>query len=133
MCRWFYCKKHNVQLPDEYDRIYHDLEPFWGINPVDLNRLQTEHEVQRDSFTLGKTNDSEVKLVTWALPNPDEGFNLEYHLGKAKEIARMLDEVAQFIPPFRAVFSPHDNPTTTTDWELKTHALQAAAARTCTS
>ncbi len=28
--RWSYVTEHNVQLPDEYDQIHNDLEPFWG-------------------------------------------------------------------------------------------------------
>jgi hypothetical protein len=130
--RWSYCKQHNVQLPDEYDRIYNDLEPFWGMNPVDLQRIQTKLESERDSFTLGKTEDSGLTLVAWALPGPGDGFPLEYHLSKAREIADMLKNVSQFIPPFRAVFSPHDNPYVATHWELKAQALHAAAAQTCT-
>jgi hypothetical protein len=130
--RWFYCQRHNVQLPDEYDRIYHDLEPFWGMDPVDLNRLQVEHESHKDSYTIGKIEDSEITMVASALlSEPSQDFPLEYHLAKAKEIADMLQEVSRFIPPFRAVFSPYDNPTMTTDWDLKSQALQAAAVRTC--
>jgi hypothetical protein len=102
------------------------------MNPVDLQRIQAELELDGDSFTLGKTEDSEVKLLAWVLPGPDDGFPLEYHLDKAREIADMLKNVSQFIPPFRAVFSPHDNPYMATDWEIKTQALQAAAAQTCT-
>ncbi|PBK80587.1 hypothetical protein ARMGADRAFT_859444, partial [Armillaria gallica] len=26
---WEYVEKNNVQLPDEYDQIYRDLEPYW--------------------------------------------------------------------------------------------------------
>ncbi|KIM52545.1 hypothetical protein SCLCIDRAFT_60830, partial [Scleroderma citrinum Foug A] len=33
---WDYIVEHNVQLPDEYDEIYYDLEPFWGVDPEDM-------------------------------------------------------------------------------------------------
>ena len=102
------------------------------MNPVDLQRIQAKLETESDSFTIGKTEESEVKLLAWALPAPGGDFPLEYHLGKAREIADILKNVSQFIPPFRAVFSPHDNPYMATDWELKTQALHAAAAQTCT-
>lgn len=42
-----------------------------------------------------------------------------------------LEDVEEFIPPFRAVFSPHDNPNLHTDIELKKQALKHAAAGTC--
>ncbi|KAG6858802.1 hypothetical protein C0991_001924, partial [Blastosporella zonata] len=42
----------------------------------------------------------------------------------------ILSDVEDSIPPFRAVFSPHDNPNLHTDWELKDQALKHAAAGT---
>jgi len=129
--RWSYCQEHNVQLPDEYDRIYHDLEPYWGMDPVDLNKLQAEYESHRDSYTLGKTEDSEITVVATALPPPGPGSPTASHLSQAGVIVALLKDVEKFIPPFRAVFSPHDNPNQPTDWELKTQALKAAAAGTC--
>jgi hypothetical protein len=120
-------------LPDEYDRIYNDLEPFWGMDPADLNRLQAELESYVDSYTIGKSEDSNITMVASALlSEPSQDFPLEYHLGNAKQIADMLKDVSKFIPPFRAVFSPEDNPLMAADWELKSQALQAAAAGTCT-
>ena len=38
--------EHKVQLPDEYDRIYHDIEPFWGVSPEELGKGQVEREKQ---------------------------------------------------------------------------------------
>jgi len=128
--RWLYCEENNVQLPDEYDRIYHDLEPYWGMDPVDLNRLQAEHESHKESYTIGKTEDSEITLVASALAEPGPGSPRRAHLSQAKEIMGLLTDVQKSIPPFRAVFSPHDTPNMPTDWELKAQALQAAAAGT---
>ncbi|KAF8184821.1 glycosyl transferase family 90-domain-containing protein [Pholiota molesta] len=42
----------------------------------------------------------------------------------------LLEDVDHLLPPFRAVFSPHDNPNLPTDYELKRQALRAARART---
>jgi hypothetical protein len=131
--RWFYCERNNVRLPDEYDRIYNDLEPFWGMDPIDLQRLQLEagHETYGDSFTLGKAEGSEITLIASALPENDPEFPTKFHLGKAKQIMDVLNKFSEFIPSFKAVFSPHDNPNMSTDWELKTQALEAAANETC--
>jgi hypothetical protein len=130
--RWSYRERHNVQLPDEYDRIYHDLEPFWGMDPVDLNRLQAEHESYRDSFTIGKTEDSNITVVTSVITNDDPSLNTVFHADYAKSIADKLNQVSKFIPSFRAVYSIHDNPNMTTYWELKAQALQAASTQNCT-
>lgn len=44
--RWDYVQQHKVPLPDEYDRIYHDIEPFWAIDPAELAKSQTTLERQ---------------------------------------------------------------------------------------
>lgn len=69
-CRWRYAELHNVQLPDEYDQIWSDLEPFWGMDPVDLNRLQLQHEGHIDSFTLGKNEGESIKLLNVSVSDP---------------------------------------------------------------
>lgn len=129
--RWFWCERNNVQLPDEYDRIYHDLEPFWGMDPVDLRRLQAQRESHRDSYTIGKAGSDTIGLVATSLAPEGPDSPRKHHLGQAEEIMGILKEVSDYIPPFRAVFSPHDNPYLFTDWELKTQMLEAAAAGTC--
>lgn len=48
--RWAYVQKHNVPLPDEYGRIYEDLEAFWGVSPVDLNAILDEWRAFLFSF-----------------------------------------------------------------------------------
>ncbi|TFK68079.1 hypothetical protein BDN72DRAFT_798290 [Pluteus cervinus] len=127
---WEYVQKHDVQLPDEYDQIYHDLEPYWGMNPKDLHAIELEWEGHEDSFTLGKTSPtSPLDMVNYSLP--DRGGNTGLALANpAYDVIDLLKEVEAKIPPFRAVFSPHDNPNLPTDWELKEMALKAAAAGT---
>lgn len=44
--RWEYVQQHRVLLPDEYDRIYHDIEPFWAIEPTELAKSQSQLEAQ---------------------------------------------------------------------------------------
>ena len=43
----------------------------------------------------------------------------------------LLEEVQRWIPPFKALMSPHDNPGIMFDWEIKEKALEAAAKGTC--
>jgi hypothetical protein len=128
LSRWFYADKHNVQLPDEYDQIYHSLEPFWGIKPADLRALQAEWEEHEDTFTIGK-KDGTITLLSTTITKESN-----YHvtlLNNAYQFINLLKPVQHFLPPFRAIFSPHDNPNLHTDWELKKSALDAAASGSC--
>ncbi|KAF8066953.1 hypothetical protein FPV67DRAFT_1768934 [Lyophyllum atratum] len=125
---WAYVEENNVQLPDEYDQIYRDLEPYWGMDPKDLQEIEREWEGHFDSWTIGKTAESDIRLVNSSLPKREKGpFDLT---SGATHVIDLLKDVEEFIPPFRAVFSPHDNPNLHTDFELKTEALKHAAAGT---
>ena len=130
MHRWEYVEKNNVQLPDEYDQIYRDLGLYWGVNPVDLNRIVSEWEGHEDTFTLGKEEGHRVKLVNYAIRNPSTHGHV---LSGAQMFGELLEDVDEFLPPFRAVFHPHDNPEQVTDWELREIMLKCARAGTCKS
>lgn len=131
LIRWFYVEQNKVQLPDEYDQIYRDLEPFWGMDPADLQRLEYEWEGHGDTYTIGKVDGSPIDIVNFTLP---EGIDVQERLLQGGyEFIELLEEVQEFIPPFRAIFSPHDNPNLPLDYELKSMALEAAAAHTCES
>ncbi|TFK73367.1 hypothetical protein BDN72DRAFT_814608 [Pluteus cervinus] len=124
---WQYVIDHNVRLPDEYDSIHHDLEPFWGIEPTDLLLLQSELELKKDSFTIGKNDStSPIQVLTWAF---QEG-EYEHLIGTSFGIIELLREVQDLLPPFRAVFSPHDAPNRLSDFGVKAAALEAASSRT---
>ena len=128
--RWSYVQEHRVQLPDEYDQINKDLEPFWGVNPKDLQNIQRDWEGHADTYTIGKDDmEDTITLLNYTLPGNDR---IRYDLaGGAFQVMELLEDVEKFIPPFRAVFSPHDNPNLLTDWELKQMALQAARRGEC--
>ncbi|KAF5381689.1 hypothetical protein D9615_005598 [Tricholomella constricta] len=126
---WAFVEKHNVQLPDEYDQIYKDLEPYWGMDPKDLQDIQSEREAHRDTYTIGKTADGLIELLNFSLPGYNED-QVEVLVAGAFQIMGLLQDVEEFIPPFRAIFSPHDNPSLPTDFELKEDALKHAAAGT---
>ncbi|KAG6884641.1 hypothetical protein C0993_009358 [Termitomyces sp. T159_Od127] len=125
---WRYVQKHNVQLPDEYDQIYEDLEPFWGMDPCDLQRLQSKWEAHSDSYTIGKMADGPIIIANYSLPNMKSGDHDLRSVGY--EVIDLLKEIEDKLPPFRAVFSPHDNPNLPIDWELRQQAVKHAAAGT---
>ncbi|KAL0958787.1 hypothetical protein HGRIS_014108 [Hohenbuehelia grisea] len=119
---WEYVTQNNVQLPDEYDQIYQDLEPFWGIEPEDLLKVQQELETKRDSYTLGKNATGPVEVVTYAF---DEGRYNQLIKG-SERILDLLEDIEAVLPPFRMTFSPHDGPNRLTDHGVKEATLQAA-------
>ncbi|KAF7312543.1 SPX domain-containing protein [Mycena indigotica] len=122
---WGYVVANRVQLPDEYDQIDRDLGPFYGVEPLDLQGIQTDWEAHADSYTIGKDLiEEKLALLNFTLPE-NEAVRFELVKG-AFQMIELLDEVEHELPAFRAVFSPHDNPNLVTDWELRKLALDAA-------
>lgn len=122
---WDYVVTHNVQLPDEYDEIYQDLEPFWGIDPLAFQESREQLEAQDNTIVIAKTDQSPfVEVADYRLPQD----NTEMLLGRIDNVLRLLQDIEHLLPPFRAVFSPHDNPSMLSDHGVKSKALEAAAA-----
>ncbi|KAJ3575468.1 hypothetical protein NP233_g1085 [Leucocoprinus birnbaumii] len=116
---WNYVQEHSVQLPDEYDQIWLDLEPFWGMDPVELNGLRREHEAHSESFTIGKVDGGPLGVVNKSLTNPDL-------IRGAEHLLSLLRSIEEHLPAFRAIMSPLDNPYGLVDYDVK-HALLKAA------
>lgn len=129
--RWDFAQEMEVQLPDEYDTIWRQLEPFWGINPKDLSKIQAIQETKPDSFTLAKNETFDTNLVRTAFSNP-ETWEQRALLRGLNEILELLEPVEPALHPFRAIFSPHDNPNLLSDYHIKKAALDAATAGKCT-
>lgn len=122
-------QEHNVQLPDEYDSIYHNIEPFWGVHPRDLQHIYQNWVDHADTKLLefGKEEGQRLRIFKNDAPDDKrEEFNDSVNLR-----IKLMEQVEQHIPPFRALISGWDNPNLLTDWELKAQALEAAATRTC--
>ncbi|KXN85629.1 Choline dehydrogenase, mitochondrial [Leucoagaricus sp. SymC.cos] len=123
---WEYAVEHSVQLPDEYDQIFHDLEPFWGLEPSDLFDIQTELEAKKDTYTIGKEKGGHVDVLTYAFT---EG-KYDQLIAGSRKILELLREIDHLLPEFRMTISPHDGPNRLSDWDVKRATLEAAAART---
>ncbi|KAG5637556.1 hypothetical protein H0H81_004133 [Sphagnurus paluster] len=123
---WNYAQQHNVQLPDEYDTIFQDLEPFWGIEPTDLLAIRDELESKQDSYTIGQTNEGLIDVVNYTFA-PGTYSQL---IQSSVDIIDLLREVEEMLPPFRAVFSPHDGPNRLSDYGVRFAAFEAAAIQT---
>jgi hypothetical protein len=102
-CRWFYVETHDVQLLDEYDQIYQDLEPFWGMDPKDLDQLVSDWEGHPDTFTPGK-EDTGIVVVNYSRPDDDE--RPAAHLATAFHMMDILEDVQQHIPFFQYMTTP---------------------------
>ncbi|KAF7368754.1 SPX domain-containing protein [Mycena venus] len=121
---WAYAAAHNVALPDEYDQIDRDLAPFYGVDPVWLQGMQREWEAHVDSYTIGKdVEEDALAMLNFTLP-ADEGVRLELASG-GFQIIELLREVEAELPPFRAVFSPHDNPNLVIDVSMSAFSVSA--------
>ena len=127
--RWDYVVRHRVQLPDEYDEIFEDIEPFWGIDPHELARTQQELEMRDGVVTVQRTDaHPRFEVVCSTLPK-----NRQHKQADIIDILALLREVEQDLPPLRITFSPFDNPGMLSDWQIKTAALEAAANGTSMS
>ena len=128
--RWKYAQDNGVQLPDEYDQIYNDLEVFHGIAPSDLIKSQSENEQRKDTYTIGKNESGEaVEVVAWAF---EEGKFDQLIVG-AMDIIKLFDQVNGLLPPFRVTFTPHDAPHRVSDYALTSALLDAASSHSCKS
>jgi hypothetical protein len=100
------------------------------MDPNDLQRIQRDWEGHGDSVTIGKdTLDELIDIKNYSLPTDDpspNGLAFGVHT-----IMDLLEDVEDLIPPFRAVFSPHDIPNLLRDYDFKQVALQAVKSGKC--
>ncbi|KAL0958786.1 hypothetical protein HGRIS_014107 [Hohenbuehelia grisea] len=125
---WNYVQDHNVQLPDEYDQIYRDLEPFWGMNPKELQILTAHEEHNVDTYTIGKNSTSKVGIVNKSFSDP-ENWAEKNLLRGAHDIIELVQDIEHLLPPFRAVVSPLDNPMFVSDHALRSGLVDAASRK----
>jgi hypothetical protein len=100
------------------------------MNPDDLLRLQAVQETKPDSFTIAKNEMHDSQLVTKAFSDPDT-WEQRALLRGLDEIVDLLRPVEDALPPYRAIFSPHDNPNLLSDYHVRKATLDAAAAGKC--
>ena len=100
------------------------------MDPDDLLKLQAEQETKPDSFTIAKNDTHDSQLVRKAFSDPDT-WEQRALLRGLDEIVDLLLPVEDALPPYRAIFSPHDNPNLLSDYNVKKATLDAAAAGTC--
>ncbi|KAG8987720.1 Glycosyltransferase Family 90 domain containing protein [Tulasnella sp. 427] len=120
---WSYVKLHRVQLPDEYDQIYHDLEPLWGVDPATLQAAQAAREHDVNTFTIASKK-GEVTIASDTVVNMDAKTTerMQGQLGLLKPVQTLL-------PDFRATFTAADIPSQFISDETRKAALEAAGQK----
>lgn len=75
---------------------------------------------------MGKNETSGVEVLLISPADPENP-----HIRGAQDLIELLKDVEHLLPPFRAVFSPHDNPSLLSDYRVKKFLVDAAANGTC--
>ena len=116
--------KNDVKLPDEYDSIHHDLEPFWGVSPEDLQKIRDEWYEKEYRYTVlfGKENGQPLQILS----NRMSEQKLDIHTESILERLRFLDPVDDLLPDFKAIITPSDSTSAPASWEHKAMLLEAA-------
>ncbi|TFK25273.1 hypothetical protein FA15DRAFT_590775 [Coprinopsis marcescibilis] len=123
---WLYVKMKSVPLPDEYDQINRDTEHFWGVDPRSLEETRREWEGHDhlDCITIGKEKPGDpISILNTTFQDIGDKERL---MAWIPEFFKLIEGVQVAIPPFRAIFSPHDSSSMFTDHELMTMAIEAA-------
>ena len=103
--KWYeLAKKHNVQLIDEYDSIYHNLLPFWAI-PPDVLRLR----VQEALGFVGE-NSHQNWLMSLTIRNGTVADIKEALVWQQEATSGMMNEFIQYLPDMDLAFNIHDEP-----------------------
>ncbi|TXT03887.1 hypothetical protein VHUM_04310 [Vanrija humicola] len=113
---WAYVVDNNVQMPDEYDQIERDMAPFYALHPKDLRDRIDMHSGDKDTYTIKITNG---KISTTA-QYKDEAI----HHARLKSQLELIQDVAQWIPDMKAIYTVHDTPMSLIDWD---HRVEIAS------
>ncbi|KLT43587.1 hypothetical protein CC85DRAFT_272298 [Cutaneotrichosporon oleaginosum] len=115
---WHWAQKAGIPLPDEYDQIHHDLEPYWAIRPADF-RANAEAASKMDGmYTItcagkaGGGTECTEKVQ-------GEGLEPEVHLVLTQRSVAQLELIKpleELLYDTKAVFYMHDGP-----WQFVGH------------
>ncbi|KAJ9094728.1 hypothetical protein QFC21_005886 [Naganishia friedmannii] len=122
---WNYVQENNVQLPDEYDQINRDLEPFRGMWPAYLHSLQPEWEDMPGTYVL-ECNAPEKPGCHLAKTTFSEAGEERVGVERAHEQLGLLKDIEEHLPRLRVTFSGHDGPAQMVGHEYRSSLEDAA-------
>ncbi|KAK9235970.1 hypothetical protein V1525DRAFT_408358 [Lipomyces kononenkoae] len=99
--KWYaFATEKKVAVLDDYDSIYHNLRPFWGVPPATIRKQISEALANPDSFLLGvHIRGGEVANVT--------GSNGQWF---DKTLTEVISGFAHFLPDMDLAFNLLDSP-----------------------
>jgi len=119
---WAFVQENNVQLPDEYDAIMQDIEPFHSLPPTIFKARA--HQLAKDpDFHYGQQAFTmNVKDGSLEVTGP---FRFS---GRAEETKDLMDGFAHLLPDMHVTFTMHDGPGVVVSGEAKARHIAAARA-----
>ncbi|PFH58082.1 hypothetical protein XA68_14201 [Ophiocordyceps unilateralis] len=110
--KWYeFARSRNaVIVEDFFDQIYHDLEPFWGMDPLSMRRRASQFEM-----TINVRNGNASAVSDW--------FWTKIWLG-------MIKEIEKYLPDMDIALNAMDEPRIVATWEnVNKHVKKAAVTR----
>lgn len=100
--KWYaFAKKRNVRLIDEYDTIFHSVQPFWAVPPGTLReRVRESVGYDNGMIALMIRNGAVAKIE-------GGGDGAEWH---REATEKMISSFVQYLPDMDVAFNVHDEP-----------------------
>ncbi|EXJ73106.1 uncharacterized protein A1O5_04255 [Cladophialophora psammophila CBS 110553] len=116
--KWYnFAKKRGVELIDEYDTIYHQLLPFWALEPAVI-RERTREAIGFDNALIA------VMIRSGKVTKIEGGGDMyEWHRD-ATPI--MLKDFIKYLPDMDLAFNIHDEPRVVMQHDDLLHHVQVA-------
>jgi len=120
--KWYYfAKKRNVVIIDEYDTIYHSLKPFWGMPPKDIRErargsmgFKGSFQTQNNRLLHGYIRGGEIQT---------DGQGPEWQKKATRE---MVESFVKWLPDMDLPFNIHDEPRVVVPFDaLQQHLAKA--------
>lgn len=120
-----YPRDNDVQLPDEYDQINHDIAPFFALSPKELQRRSAE-VAERDGTYLIRIKHGSIRTrIQFARDNiPGSEERLTGQIDLLKPIARHL-------PDLSTAYWIHDGATAFISHSYKEELLERVSEDEC--
>ncbi|XP_044722174.1 glycosyl transferase family 90 domain-containing protein [Hirsutella rhossiliensis] len=106
-----FARSHNVVLVEDFfDQIHHDIEPFWGMEPLDMRRRASQAEM---TINIRKGNASAASDWFWT-----------------KIWLEMIKEIEHGLPDMDIALNAMDEPRLVVPWEDINGYMEKAAKTT---